>query len=91
MTRQLLNGSQLPSLRAKCRHTYSGGLTFYRYLGPGRHTETDFLHKQAIVFTTYATLATDFCSGKNALADINWFRIVLDEGMCKHTSVIKPL
>ncbi|EFY98115.2 DNA repair and recombination protein RAD5C [Metarhizium robertsii ARSEF 23] len=61
------------------RHTYSGGLTFYRYLGPGRHTETDFLHKRAIVFTTYATLATDFCSGKNALADINWFRIVLDE------------
>ncbi|EXU97904.1 SNF2 family protein [Metarhizium robertsii] len=50
-----------------------------RYLGPGRHTETDFLHKRAIVFTTYATLATDFCSGKNALADINWFRIVLDE------------
>lgn len=45
-----------------------------------------------IVFTTYATVAADFRNEDSALAKINWFRIVLDEGTegLKFVSLILP-
>ncbi|RSL69584.1 hypothetical protein CEP53_002167 [Fusarium sp. AF-6] len=60
------------------KHT-SGSLSFHQHLRRERHKETHLLYQREIVFTTYATVATEFSRGKNALAKINWFRIVLDE------------
>ena len=39
-----------------------------------RHFESD------IVFTTFATIAQDLMRGTSPLANIHYFRIVLDEG-----------
>jgi SNF2 family DNA or RNA helicase len=33
-----------------------------------------------IVFTTFATVASELIRGNSPLAKIHWFRIVLDEG-----------
>ncbi|RMJ14385.1 hypothetical protein CDV36_005904 [Fusarium kuroshium] len=60
------------------KHT-SGSLSFHQHLRRERHKETHLLYQREIVFTTYATVATEFSHGKSALAKINWFRIVLDE------------
>jgi SWI/SNF-related matrix-associated actin-dependent regulator of chromatin subfamily A3 len=63
------------------RHTTNGALPFHRHIGPWRHKETHYLHERPIVFTTYATVAAEFRRGDSALARVNWFRIVLDEGI----------
>ncbi|KAF2492652.1 hypothetical protein BU16DRAFT_620011 [Lophium mytilinum] len=61
------------------KHTHPGGLSFHKHLGPSRHAETALLRERMIVFTTYATVATEYCRGDSPLAKIDWFRIVLDE------------
>ncbi|KAJ5090486.1 hypothetical protein N7532_009170 [Penicillium argentinense] len=61
------------------KHAYTGSLTFHKHIGLERHSERDLLCKRDIVFTTYATLATEFCRGESILSKVNWFRIVLDE------------
>ncbi|KAF2178005.1 hypothetical protein K469DRAFT_676470 [Zopfia rhizophila CBS 207.26] len=61
------------------KHTYPGALSFHKHLGSRRHAERDLLQQRMIVFTTYATVATEFCRGDTGLAQIKWFRIVLDE------------
>jgi SNF2 family DNA or RNA helicase len=50
------------------------------YHGPKRELDPLKLLDFDIIFTTYATVATEFRRGSNALHNINWFRIVLDEG-----------
>lgn len=64
----------------RIRHTYPGGLRFHKHLGVERHAEADRLSERDIVFTTYATVAAEISRGKSAVAQIKWFRIVLDEG-----------
>lgn len=54
---------------------------FHKHIGLDRYSEQRFLRQRAIVFTTYATLATEVRRGASFLSNINWFRIVLDEGM----------
>jgi SNF2 family DNA or RNA helicase len=61
------------------KHAFPGALSFHRHLGSGRHGEKDLLQQRMIVFTTYATVATEFCRGNSILAQVHWFRIVLDE------------
>jgi SWI/SNF-related matrix-associated actin-dependent regulator of chromatin subfamily A3 len=61
------------------KHTFTGALSFHRHLGFGRHAETDQLQTRMIVFTTYATVAAEFCRGNSSLSQRHWFRIVLDE------------
>ncbi|KAI9662396.1 MAG: hypothetical protein M1821_008563 [Bathelium mastoideum] len=61
------------------KHTYAGGLPFHKHIGQARHAETDRLREYMIVFTTYATVATEHRHGNSVLSNINWFRIVLDE------------
>jgi len=34
-----------------------------------------------IVLTTYSTLVADFSNGPGVLHQMQWFRVVLDEGM----------
>lgn len=62
------------------RHAFPSSLVFHKHIGQDRYSEKEFLRKRAIVFTTYATLATEVRRGASYLSNINWFRIVLDEG-----------
>jgi hypothetical protein len=64
------------------RHTYPGGITFHKHLGPERYQEAEMklCFEKDIVFTTFATVASDFMHHKAPLSKIHWFRIVLDEG-----------
>ncbi|KAK8851008.1 SNF2 family N-terminal domain-containing protein [Apiospora arundinis] len=61
------------------KHTYGGALSFHKHIGSGRHKETQYLYERPIILTTYATVAAEFRRGDSVLANINWFRIVLDE------------
>ncbi|KAM3069738.1 hypothetical protein ACMFMG_010447 [Clarireedia jacksonii] len=62
-------------------HTYSGGITFHKHLGSERHKENEMKRhfESDIVFTTFATIAQDLMRGTSPLANIHYFRIVLDE------------
>ncbi|KAJ5530060.1 hypothetical protein N7527_003453, partial [Penicillium freii] len=60
-------------------HTFFGSLFVHKHIGTERHAERELLQKSAIVFTTYATLTSEYCRGQNTLSKIDWFRIVLDE------------
>ncbi|WKT53622.1 Helicase superfamily 1/2, ATP-binding domain [Fusarium oxysporum f. sp. vasinfectum] len=71
----LLIGNWIAEVR---KHT-CGSLSVHQHLRRERHKETQLLFQRDIVFSTYATVATEFSRGQKALANINWFRIVLDE------------
>ncbi|KAJ5968430.1 hypothetical protein N7501_004678, partial [Penicillium viridicatum] len=60
-------------------HTFFGSLFVHKHIGTERHAERELLQKSAVVFTTYATLTSEYCRGQNTLSKIDWFRIVLDE------------
>jgi len=62
------------------RHIYPHKVTFHKHLGTDRDSELKFLFGKDIVFTTFATAATDFKRGQSPLSKVHWFRIVLDEG-----------
>ncbi|XP_061700435.1 helicase-like transcription factor isoform X2 [Syngnathoides biaculeatus] len=56
-------------------------LNVYMYHGPDRNKSTKFLTSQDVVLTTYNVLASDFTSNiRSPLHEINWLRVVLDEG-----------
>lgn len=61
------------------KHSYPGAISFHKHLGSGRHSERELLQERVIVFTTYATASTEFSRGNSSLAQMHWFRIVLDE------------
>ena len=64
-------------------HTKPKRLSVYSYHGASRIQDLDKLSRFNIVLTTYSTAAAEFADrnkSRNALAGINWFRIVLDEG-----------
>ncbi|CAI7590746.1 unnamed protein product [Penicillium crustosum] len=61
------------------KHTFFGSLFVHKHIGTERHAERELLQKSAIVFTTYATLTSEYRRGQNTLSKIDWFRIVLDE------------
>jgi SNF2 family DNA or RNA helicase len=67
---------QLANLR---RHLAPDSLTIYRYHGGRRITDAQALADFDIVLTTYSTLAARM-STESPLYQIEWFRIVLDEG-----------
>ncbi|KAI9167943.1 matrix-associated actin-dependent regulator [Paramyrothecium foliicola] len=57
----------------------SRNVIFYKHHGNKRKDYAVDLHKANVVFTTYATIATEASRNETILTDIRWFRIVLDE------------
>jgi SWI/SNF-related matrix-associated actin-dependent regulator of chromatin subfamily A3 len=51
-----------------------------KYHGQGRNTLASAIEEADIVLTTYHTLAADFREKSSPLYEVDWFRIVLDEG-----------
>ena len=63
-------------------HTLAGKLKVYSYHGTNRTKDVDELASHHIVLAPYQTAAaefTDTMGKRDALASINWFRVVLDE------------
>ncbi|XP_010749377.3 helicase-like transcription factor [Larimichthys crocea] len=54
-------------------------LNVYLYYGSDRNRSKRFLSSQDVVITTYNVLSADF-GNKSPLHEINWLRVVLDEG-----------
>lgn len=55
-------------------------LTMIKYHGQSRERSLAKLCEADIVITTYHTLAADAAKSKNLMNDIEWYRLVLDEG-----------
>lgn len=55
-------------------------MTFYKYHGRQRQQDANLLFERDVVFSTYATLASEPDRGIGILNSVEWFRIVLDEG-----------
>ncbi|KAG8156420.1 hypothetical protein KVR01_013761 [Diaporthe batatas] len=61
------------------KHIYPGHMTFYKYHGRQRQQDANLLFERDVVFSTYATLASEPDRGLGILNSVEWFRIVLDE------------
>jgi SNF2 family DNA or RNA helicase len=55
-------------------------MKFHKYHGRQRQQDADLLFERDVVFSTYATLASEPDRGMGILNSVEWFRIVLDEG-----------
>lgn len=62
------------------RRHVGDSITYLKYHGPTRLKDADALSKANIVLTTYHTLASEYKEKRSLLHNINWFRVVLDEG-----------
>jgi SWI/SNF-related matrix-associated actin-dependent regulator of chromatin subfamily A3 len=54
---------------------------FCKFHGNGKENDPRSLLDFDIVLTTYSTLVIDFSKGFGVLHRVQWFRVVLDEGM----------
>lgn len=79
-TSKLEAGRMSEILTPVARHL-NVSLKVIKYHGHRREIRTAKLTDSDIVLTTYHTLAADVVSNKQALHQIDWYRLVLDEGM----------
>lgn len=63
------------------RHFSNHTLTTIKYHGPKRRCSLETLRATDLVITTYHTLASESSNSKGLLNQIEWYRLVLDEGM----------
>jgi SWI/SNF-related matrix-associated actin-dependent regulator of chromatin subfamily A3 len=63
------------------RHLIPGTLSFYKFHGKARNIDYPNLCQYDIIFTTYGTVAADYWRKRSLLHEIQWYRIVLDEGL----------
>lgn len=61
-------------------HFALGALIFIHFHGSGRPREPEVLRSVDLVLTTYATLAADHAD-QGILHQMEWYRVVLDEGI----------
>lgn len=61
-------------------HATLNALTTIKYHGQNRERSPAMICDADIVITTYHTLASETSSSKNLINDIEWYRLVLDEG-----------
>ena len=74
------------------RHVYPGNVSYYKYHGHRRKIQRSELVQNEIVLTTYGTVAAERNKPQKLLFNIDWYRIVLDEGMVTHfIESAKPL
>lgn len=64
------------------RHTLPRTLACYKYHGQQKNIPLLELLKYDVVLTTYGTLATGSTQHNSMLQQIDWYRIILDEGKC---------
>ena len=62
------------------RHILPNIFTVHKYHGLKRETDLTKLRNFDIVFTTYATIAAEFCKGVSLIHQLEYYRLVLDEG-----------
>ena len=62
------------------RHILPNIFTVHKYHGPKRETNPAKLRNFDIVFRTYATIAVEFCKGVSLIHQLEYYRLVLDEG-----------
>ncbi|PON99741.1 Cdk-activating kinase assembly factor [Trema orientale] len=61
-------------------HTKDGSFKVYTYHGGGRTDNAEELRKYDIVLTTYGTLANEYSSSNSPVKEVDWWRVILDEG-----------
>ncbi|KAI0022837.1 SNF2 family N-terminal domain-containing protein [Xylariomycetidae sp. FL0641] len=61
------------------KHIYPGHITYHKYHGQQRDQDQAKLSSSDIIFTTYATVASEANKHPSLLANKKWFRIILDE------------
>jgi SNF2 family DNA or RNA helicase len=52
-----------------------------KYHGQNKESDMMKLRDADIIITTYHTLASDFASKRNRMNALEWYRLVLDEGI----------
>jgi SWI/SNF-related matrix-associated actin-dependent regulator of chromatin subfamily A3 len=62
------------------RHTVPWTLTWYKYHRQMKDIQLLDLLQYDVVLTTYGTLATGSSRSKSVLQQVDWYRIILDEG-----------
>lgn len=55
-----------------------------KYHGQNRRCSLEDLRDADLVITTYHTLASDYSNAKGLLDKVEWYRLVLDEGVYSH-------
>jgi SWI/SNF-related matrix-associated actin-dependent regulator of chromatin subfamily A3 len=63
------------------RHIFRGTLRYCKYHGQDRSKDPSALVQYDVVLTTYGTVVADFSRSRNVLDHINWYRLIVDEGM----------
>lgn len=58
----------------------NGSLKTLKYHGSARKHLEPMMEQVDIVLTTYRTLVVDYEKKSKSLHDVEWFRVVLDEG-----------
>jgi hypothetical protein len=63
------------------RHVQADSIRVCVFHGPGRANQANDITDYDIVLTTYSVLVADSRSnGRKVLQEVNWYRVVLDEG-----------
>ena len=68
-----------------------GGLKVCEYHGRGRESKLEAIANCDIVLSTYHTIASESSKSTSPLFKINWFRVVLDEGMFYSPAALRPI
>jgi SWI/SNF-related matrix-associated actin-dependent regulator of chromatin subfamily A3 len=58
----------------------TGVLRYYKYHGQERQVNDSITSEFDIVLTTYGTVTADYVRQRNTLTQIQWYRVILDEG-----------